>query len=185
MDKENTNQVIDEVNDEAVTVETTETETAQEETTAEEVQEEKKEEKVEKSVEEILKEKEKEWQAETDRRVNQALAKKEAELTDKIQKQLEEKLRAVEIREVQAEINSVIKTAGLSEDNVKFIKAENYLGENKEKLAEDLESLKVLLASTQKQPIYSTPGTGRTYDLFEEAKRKGDVDAMLDAKFGK
>lgn len=190
MDKEQTIETTTEVV-EVTEVETTEqvedtTETKAEETKQEEVKQEVTPDKgQEKSIDEILKEKEKEWQAETDRRVNQALKKKQSELELEINKQLEERMRAVEIREVEAEINSVVKAEGIDMKDLKFIKAESYIGENRDKLKEDLESLKALLTSHQTLPKHSPPGIGREYGAYEAAKKTGNVEAMLKAKIGK
>ena len=118
------------------------------------------------TIEEILAKKEKEWQAkaqaDADRRVNQALekVKKEQEENERIAKlegeekikeierQKEEKLaereRELEVKTAKLEIFENLKEAGLL-DAESIFKPENYIGENKEQLAKDVEALKTFI----------------------------------------
>ena len=184
MDKEKNKAVPEEIVEEIVEEEEVKTE-EEAEAQKPEIEEQELPEEPEKTLEEIISEKEKEWQAEADRRVNQALAKKEKELEDKVNETLNERLKNVEVKEVEVEIKAAIQGYGVDLDQVKFIKSENYLGDNREKLAEDLESLKALLNTNKAPTIPKPPGIGRTYDSYEAARKTGNAEAMLKAKFGK
>lgn len=114
------------------------------------------------TIEEILAEKEKEWQSEIDRRVNQARNKWEKEQEEaeriaklegeekikEIERQKEEKLaereRELEVKTAKLEIFENLKEAGLL-DAESIFKPENYIGENKEQLAKDVEALKTFI----------------------------------------
>lgn len=128
--------------------------------------EEKKEEKIEPTIEEILKEKEKEWKSEIDRRVNQARAKWEKELKEKErlaklseeekieelkrikEEELAERERELEIKTAKLEIFENLKEAGLL-DAESIFKPENYIGENKEQLAKDIEALQTFIKARE------------------------------------
>lgn len=166
--------------------------------------------KPEPSLEELLAERDKENQAETDRRVNQALEKLKKEYEEKerlaklteeeriseIEKQKEEALaireKELEVKTAQLDILEKLKEEDLLEAS-SILKPENYLGDNKGNLEKDIEDLKKFLelktgkvTEGLKKEILGSgeiPGKGNTSTTeYEIAKKSGNLLDMLSAK---